>query len=116
MGAKVFLQLFRYDVSAIGDEQVRTHLFLTFFVHTRDGHIEILDRQGRNGAVAQMLGEPSKILREWLDELLVELVDEIHLSHHYHAFVAFVQFLYQIFVVAVVYIQSLVAGDDTHFG
>ena len=46
---------------------------------------------------------------------LFEQINQIHLSDHYHAFVIFIQTFNQYFIVAVVYTQSLVAGDDAYF-
>ena len=103
-------------MSAIGDEQVGCHLLLSLFIHRRDGHIEVLDGQGRNGSVAQMFAQPGKVLRKRLDELLVELVDEGHLSHHHHSLGVAVQLVYQFLIVSVIDIQPLIAGDDTHIG
>ena len=102
-------------MTTIGDEQVGGHLLLTFFVHTRNRYIKVLDRQSGNGLVAQMFREPCKVSRKQLDEFLVELVDEIHLSDHYHSFVIVVQTFYQFLVITVVYVQSLITGNHTHF-
>ena len=74
--SQVFFQLLGEDVSTISNQQVGSHLFLTLFVHARNGYIKILDGEGRDGLVAQMFAEPGEVLRKRLDEFLVELVDE----------------------------------------
>jgi hypothetical protein len=116
MVAQVFLQLFRHDMSAEGDDKLGRHLLLALGRHGIDGSIEVTDGQAGRSSVAQVFGEPSEIAAKRFHVGLLEEVDEVHLSHHDHAFAQGVEPVDEAVVVAVVDVEALIARDDARRG
>ena len=116
MIAQVFLQLFGYDVSAVGNQYFGGHVFLAFRCHGINGGVEILDRNAGDGLVAQMFRQPGEMFIKRFHIFFLEQVNQIHLAYHNHALVVLVQPFDQFLIVTVVHAQSLITGDDTCLG
>ena len=101
-------------MSAVGDHQFGLQLLLLCFGKRIQQGIEILDRQSWYDAVADVLRQPSEVLVEQFTDLLLEQVDQAHLSGNDHSFAITVQTSDQLVILTVINVQSLIAGNHTH--
>ena len=101
---------------AIGNQQIRHQLRLFLFRQGINNRIKILHRDPRDGLIARMLRQPSKMLVKQLADFPFKEVNQVHLANHHHALRIAVQASDQVIVLAVIDIQPLITGNDTHIG